>query len=309
MDHNLDDAQESSFEEAYELLSKEFRSDYAAHAAQLEPLAESVRELAAIGSRIPVETHPSLSFTVQRVQVRHFLRVIDELNAVICHSLSLKFTGPAEALARISIEMSVNLLFILNDAPHARSKGLLDACIAARKSRAKKWYKFASTAGLTGSMTAANELLRTTEVIEQSVISSARLPTARWPSNSREKFKAVGLEEAYCTHFQSSSDSVHLLGEDILNLTLAEFFPIEGRQQFAANIAGERLSFAVYLLIQAVLFHCEALLALFELLRDCDEVAKRVEHIASTTQAFHSQHEDDHKEHRSAFRDRFSGQQ
>lgn len=278
-------------------LSKQFTADYAAHAAQLEVLTQEVQALEAISSKIPVETHASLSYTIQRVQVRHFLRAIDELNATICHALSAKFTAPAEALARISIEMSVNLLFISTNAAHARSKGLLQACIEARKSRAKKWYKFAAAASLGGSMRAADELLQTTELIEKRIISSANLPTLPWPSNSREKFKAVGKEESYCTHFQSSSDSVHLLGEDILNWTIAEFFPEKDRERAFAGITAEKFSFAIYLSIQAVLSHCEAILALLELMGDFDEIIDEVQRIAMNISEFHMQHENDHKRH------------
>lgn len=283
----------------YMILSDQFTTDYAAHAAQIGILTREVQALEAISSRIPVETHASLSYTIQRVQVRHFLLAIDELNATICHAISAKFTAPAEALSRISIEMSVNLLFILGDSPHARSKGLLNACIGARKSRAEKWYRFAATAGLTSSMNAADELLRATEFIKSSVISSEDLPTSPWPQNSREKFKAVGLEESYCTHFQSSSDSVHLLGEDILNHTLAEFSPVEVRKRFFAGIAAEKFSFAIYMLIQAVLFHCEALLALLKVMGEFKEMAEEVKRIATGVKEFHTQHENDHKRHSS----------
>lgn len=281
------------------ILSDQFTTNYAAHAAQVGVLTREVQALAAISSRIPVETHASLSYTIQRVQVRHFLCAIDELNATICHAISAKFTAPAEALSRISIEMSVNLLFILTDSPHARSKGLLDACVEARKSRAEKWYRYAAKAGLTSSMNAANDLLRATEFIKSSVISSKNSPTSPWPQNSREKFKAVGLEESYCTHFQSSSDSVHLLGEDILNHTLAEFSPVEERKRFFAGITAEKYSFAIYLLIQAVLFQCEALLALLEAMGDFKDMTEQVERIATGVKDFHMQHENDHKRHSS----------
>lgn len=279
------------------IFSAQFTSDYSAHAAQVEALTRNVQALATISSKIPVETNASLSYVIQRVQIRQFLRAIDELNATICHAVSIKATAPAEALSRVSIEMSVNLLFILGDSPHARSKGLLNTCIEKRKSRAKKWHEFAKTVGRTSSMEAAANLLRTTELIEKCVVSSANLPAVRWKSNSREKFKAVGHEESYCTHFQSSSDSVHLLGEDILNQTIAEFFPVEDRERIFAGIAAEKQSFAIYLLVQAVLLHCEALLDLLEHMGGLEEVARQVEHIAIGTQEFHGQHENDHKRH------------
>lgn len=279
------------------ILPAQFITDYSAHAEQVEALTRDVQALATISSKIPVETHAFLSYVIQRVQVRQFLRAINELNETICHAVSMKATAPAEALSRVSIEMSVNLLFILGDSPHARSKGLLNTSIEKRKSRAEKWHKFSKTAGLTSSMEAAADFLRTTELIEKCVVSSANLPAVQWQSNSREKFKAVGHEELYCTHFQSSSDSVHLLGEDILNQTIAEFCPVEDRERIFAGIAAEKQSFAIYLLIQAVLLHCEALLNLLQQMGGLEELAKQVECVAIDAQKFHLQHENDHKRH------------
>ena len=164
-----------------QILSAQFIYDHVAHAEHIKTLTKDVQALASISSKIPVETHPSLCYTIQRVQIRQFLRAIDEINETICHAVSVKATAPAEALSRVSIEMSVNLLFILLDSRHARSKGLLNSCIEKRKSRAVKWHKFAKAADLANSMKAAADLLKTTELIEKSVVSSANLPAVRWP--------------------------------------------------------------------------------------------------------------------------------
>ncbi|RQO37233.1 hypothetical protein DBR37_03320 [Herminiimonas sp. KBW02] len=274
---------------------KQFTADYAAHTTQVETLLKTVTTLREISLNIPVETHASLSFIIQRVQVRHFLNGINELNATICHALSQKFSTPAEALSRVSIEMSVNLLFILAKTQHARSKGLLRACVEARKSRAKKWYKFAAGANLVTSMKAAEGLLQSTELIEKSITFSPNLPIAPWPSNSREKFKAVGKEEVYCTHFQSSSDSVHLLGEDILNSTIVEFIPTEDHARAFALLDVEKFSFAIYLTIQAILCHCEAIHILLELIGSDEKLSQEVQQIANKIGELHSLHESDHE--------------
>lgn len=279
------------------ILSAQFTSDYLSHTMQVEALTRDVLELAAISSEIPVETHTSLNYIIQRVQVRQYLLAIGELNTIICHSISTKATTPAEALSRVSIEMSVNLLFILSDSSHARSKGLLNACIEKRKLRAKNWYNFSKASGLTSSMEAAAELLRATELMEACLVSSANLPAQPWPSNSREKFKAVGHEELYCTNFKSSSDSVHLLGEDILNQTMTISFPVEDRERIFAGIYAEKISFSIYLLILAVLLQSEAIASLLERMEGLEEVARKVESIAIRAQEFQLQHENDQKRH------------
>lgn len=274
-----------------------FIEDHTAHSKQITALSECVDQLANISAQIEVETHPSISYLIQRVQIRHFLLAVNEFNAMISHAISAKNHSPAEALARTSIEMSVNLIFVLGGDRHARSKGLLLACIDARKSKAKKWGNFATSAGLTTSRASADLLLSETEALERGIVSSSNEPCEPWPKTSFDRFKLTGFEGSYRTCFQSSSDSVHLLGEDILNKTRCSFMPEKVKEAYFSAVAAEKGSFAIYLFIQAVLFQCEAIMSVICKTADYDEQAQEISRIATLVQSMHTQHEDDLKRH------------
>lgn len=276
----------------------QFIKDHTAHLKQITALSVFIEELAYLSAQIDVETHPSLNYLIQRIQIRHFFLAINEFNETICHAISNGNYSPAEALARTSIEMSVNLLFILGGDRHARSKGLLLACFASRKSKAKKWETFAASVGLMGSKEAASQLLSETEALERAIVSSSSEPSETWPKKSWEKFKMVGHEESYQTCFRSTSDSVHLLGEDILNLTLCHLTADEDRKANLVAITSEKASFAIFLLIQAVLLQCEAVMGVIHKTNDYDEQATAILHIATQVQSMHKQHEEDCQKYR-----------
>lgn len=275
-----------------------FIEDHAAHAEQMSALSEYVIQLARVSTEIEVETQPSFPYLIQKVQVRHFLNAINEFNLTICHSISTQSYSPAEAMTRVSIEMSVNLLFILGGDRHARSKGLLNACIDSRKLRAKKWRAFAMSEGLKRSTCAAEQLLRETESLEKTIVSSAGGPCEHWPKTSAEKFKKVGQEESYRTYFQSSSDSIHLLGEDIINQTICAFVPEEHRTTSLRLIAAEKSSFAIYLFVLSLIFQCKAISQVIERTGQYASLFDEVVHIAGQLQAIHQQHENDLRVHR-----------
>lgn len=241
------------------LNAAQFAADHNAHLRQLSEIDEHVKSLEELSRRLEVETSPSIPHLVQRIQVRHFLSAISEINGVVSNSATSGKYSVAEALARVSVEMSSNLLFVLGGDRHARSKGLIKHHLDHTKAKFRKWSAYATRTGSEPIRQAADRSLTSFEHLEAATVGLTGKPFESWPPSALAKFVAIGHEERYRTLFASSSDSVHLLGEDILNLTLCESAPHAERAGLFAAVRSEKASFAVYLVITSAMFQAEAI--------------------------------------------------
>lgn len=240
---------------------EEFIAKHYGHLDQLPAIRETLDQFSKISQRLPIDTDPALSALVQRLQVSHFLFTLEELNGVILKSAEAGSYTAAEALARVSIEVSANLLFVLGGESHGRAKGLIKHHLATSKSRVEKWSRFAEKKNLQSVKLAADQQIRMFSNLEKQFVGLTNPPYEAWPDQSFKKFEAVGHEERYRTLFASSSDSIHLMGADILNLVLCNFEPKDQQPALIRHIHSEKASFAVYLLLYSAIFQGECLYA------------------------------------------------
>lgn len=274
-----------------------FTKDYTLHHEQIEKLSEIVDLLSEISNQIDVESSSSISYVIQKVQVKYFLAAISEFNNSIFDAVSKNNLSVAESLSRISIEMSVNLIFILGGDRHARSKGLVKSYLESTKKKAKKWEKYAIKVDCVPGKQAAINLHKTMEFHEAYLKNISDLPFESWPNTSADKFCIAGYEDAYRTTFASSSDSVHLLGEDIFNITICTFERQNVQAAMLAGLRAEKESFAIFLLIQSLLFQSEAVIKTFEKLGGCEIETPQVMGLVTKLHKMQEQHESDHKKH------------
>jgi hypothetical protein len=275
-----------------------FVADHEAHLDRLSEIDQHVESLSELSKHLEIETSPSIPHLVQRIQVRHFLSAINEINGVMCYSAKSSKYSVAEALARISVEMSSNLLFVLGGDKHARSKGLIKHHLDHTKAKFRKWSAFAIRTGSQPIQHAADRSLRSFEHLEAAMAGLTEKPFESWPPSALARFVAIGQEERYRTLFASSSDSVHLLGEDIVNLTLCESAPSAQRASLFAAVRSEKASFAVYLVITSAMFQAEAIDAVAQKVGMFEIDRNRLDATYASLCRLCETHESDAKAHR-----------
>ncbi|QIY79537.1 DUF5677 domain-containing protein [Chromobacterium violaceum] len=264
------------------------------HVKHINILKTTLEKLRIISQKICIETHPKFSPKIKRIQLRYFLKTIEEMNEVAYHACLMKRHTAVEAISRISVEMSVNFIYIAQGEKHSRAKGLLKYYIEKGKKSAKKWEEFLIRNKNESSLGASRDRYKTMLLREQLLGDLTQSPYEAWPNSSLEKFKKIGFEGGYNNIFSPASDSVHLLGEDIINIFIGTFLHDKNADEYFDGIIKEKQSYAIYLLICSAVLQWEALSYASEIIAD-PILENELEDVRSELIPIYEQHELDSK--------------
>lgn len=168
-----------------------------------------------------------------------------------------------EALSRVSIEYSVNLIYIQEIEDDTKAKQFFGNYLKARKTKLYKWNKFNIENSLDSSFT--QQQISELELIEKVMNESFNFSAFKWP-NARERFKLCRLELEYLTLFSSASDSVHSGSEDNFNyLQSLVIGDKELKKEIQKFNRLQEMSFAVYMSLSSLRFLLQAGMKLTDL--------------------------------------------
>lgn len=276
-------------------IDKKINENYKSHVAQLPEVKDYLNFLAKeINSfKDLIDKSPGFTALIQRLQVHHFLHVIHEMNSAIYHSITTSKYTTAESLARISLEMSANLLYILGGNSHGRAKGYIKYHLDSKREKFRKWKNFSNENNNLYISGAIDEKIQQFKNIEDSLHGLTDLPFEEWPKSSFEKFEKIGHTEAYRTLYSTASDSVHLLGDDIFNVIMCNFLPMEEQKFSIQKILNEKISSAIYFLIYCVTFQVECVSKIMERISIEEGRVKKINEIKEKLNAILDVHEID----------------
>jgi len=185
---------------------------------------------------------------------------IDDINHGMLQSLSVNCYSAVESLARVSIENSINLMYVVKDKDSLKPRSLLKSYLTSSSKRATHWLNYAKTIDDSKYLDRAKIFSNHIESISgvfKDINDSDVFP--HWP-DARSRFRSVGLEAFYHILFAPTSDSIHGFSEDIFNNVLIDLSPneIDVKHALLKAQKAEKLSLAYYLTTNAVLFFCDA---------------------------------------------------
>ncbi len=233
-----------------------------------------------------------LSFTLHSV----YQNVDVTLYALKSHAYST-----AEALSRVAIEHSVNLIYLLSENTKERGISFIKSYLERTEKASSQWQRLAADQGDETGEAIASQKAETCRFYQKLFIINPGLEhIPGWPVKIFDLFKSVGLEGSYRTIYASGSNSVHSLSEDIFNIYLNNHpgLPREVDMNEASEV--ERMSFAVFLSMSAVYFFNLAIVALAVKMED-EVAAKRIVQAREEIEALLSQHHEDLIEDRGPF--------
>ncbi|EGR1589571.1 hypothetical protein D6L39_24100 [Vibrio parahaemolyticus] len=207
-------------------------------------------------------TAETIKYLTQKVQYQYHLQRLDDINASLILCLKDGHVASVEALSRVSLESSVNLLYLLGEEKNERAMGVIQGYLKKNSYKARKWLEHAQAENNEQGIAKATQLLKSMELGSYIFQYGKECKPERWPDSIKKKFIAVDLEESYVTLFSSSSDAVHSGAEDIYNRTFVEHLDPSVKNQAAQGVIAERKSFAVYLTICSLMHSIESVLAL-----------------------------------------------
>lgn len=261
--------------------------DHKSHLPRLRIFYKQLRELA---NRLNISNNPGIKPRIKSISCAHLLSSLEEMNRGILNNLETGLYSVVEALSRVAIEHSVNLIYLVEDPGHTRSVSLLKHHLDGSRKRALRWKEYAENTNMENDVHIAKEKLASIEnqYLCLSDVLDETIPS--WPINVRERFSLAGLEYSYHVLFSSASDSVHSLSEDIFNLTFVETIALEkDRANMALGLTAEKMSFAIYLAANAICFYGEAIMRIARCVEDL-EIQKDIRLVGTKLQAILSEH-------------------
>ncbi|MGE8174995.1 DUF5677 domain-containing protein [Pseudomonas fluorescens] len=236
-----------------------FTQQHEMHKDQLGVLRECQQDIYRILKTIDLNAAGEYKF-VSKVACYVMAENIDDVNHGMLQSLGVSCYSAVESLARVSIENSINLMYVIKDKDSLKPRSLLKSYLTSSSRRATHWLNYAKTIDDAKYLERAkvfSDHIENISGVFQGINDSEIFP--HWP-DARSRFRSVGLEAFYHILFAPTSDSIHGFSEDIFNNVLVDISPNEINEKHALLKAqkAEKLSLAYYLTTNAVLFFCDA---------------------------------------------------
>lgn len=270
-------------------------ADYSGHKQHLPSLIECCNELDVICRAMEIGEVGCLAYRIVNLQCVYLLSALSEINTGIVRCLENKLYTSVEALSRVAVEHTVNLMYITGDDDNVRSLSLLYHHVAGAKRQANNWLAFSKRVGDDGGVNAARDKLEHLNRFVFSGKATTSKKLKKWP-RIIERFKSVGLESLYHVFFSPTSDSVHTLSEDLFNITILESYP----EAYGDNGQGlfyvEKESFAYYHATNAQRCFAEAAAHIAKKIDD-NTALERIIDIGGRLNTLIMEHENHHKIH------------
>jgi hypothetical protein len=230
-----------------------------AHKDQLGVLKDCQRDIYRVLKTIDLKAAGEYKF-ISKVACYVMAENIDDINHGMLQSLEINCYSAVESLARVSIENSINLMYVIKDRDSLKPRSLIKSYLTSSSKRAVHWLNYAKTIDDAKYLERAkifSDHMENITGIFKDINNSDAFP--HWP-DARSRFRSVGLEAFYHILFAPTSDSIHGFSEDIFNSLLIDLSPNEIDVKYALLKAqkAEKLSLAYYLTTNAVLFFCDA---------------------------------------------------
>lgn len=234
---------------------RQFAAQHLEHEKHL-PILESCFQAASNSAReLNVGGNDKLSF-ILKVEVDTLLEIVADLNGSLLLSLKNCLYSSVEALSRVAMENTVNLIYISEDSN--RGDALLKSYLLTSQARAQKWLDFAIIVKDDASESRARIFFEHLKRVKKFLPLFKDPKVKGWP-DARARFKAVGLEKLYHILYAPTCNSVHSFSEDIYNQMLVEHSLPEFTEALLDSVKAEKTSFAYYLATNAIIFYVEAL--------------------------------------------------
>ncbi len=159
--------------------------------------------------------------------IRCYLNLIGRIEEqtsgmIVC--LATKAWTSAEALARVVLESSVNLMHMAAHGGEQPILGFIDAWLTDHEKRLAQWRKLAD-ADVPGEVDRIDQRIEFARSSRKKVnymesklgLRKSEKPQAAWPSSVIDRFKSVDMEFDYRSTYHRLSSATHMLAEDTFN--------------------------------------------------------------------------------------------
>lgn len=244
------------------------------------PLARKAYEDLSIHSRnVQMDLTSSKLWPGKAFQASTILRGTLEINGSILLSVENGFFTAAESLLRVSIEHSINIIYIYSDTEISRSRSYLKHAILDMEEKSRKHINRAKKANDKLDLFGANRNMEFAKQLKNENPKLVKDKDLKW-RNAYERFKECGFEKEYRNLFSTASDAVHSLSQDVLNRIFTFNMPPPLGKLNAEKVETYRKSLSIYFLLQALRINSLAIIRVAEDIEYKD--IYKIQHIHNT---------------------------
>lgn len=224
------------------------------HLNQIDTIEDIFKNLQIAFNKLDIENGKGLDYLIQRIQIRVLTDALtDTVKSIILLLKEGLFNG-SDPLARVSLEHSINLLYLLGGKKHDRSKEMIKNYIDSTLRNSERWYEYALKSQDKDSIAVSKKKVAYLQKLKDGYTNLYDGTCKKWP-NAHDRFLKCGHEDAYRTLFSMNSDSIHSLSEDVYNFNTLPSYPEELQSLMANNFKAINASLAVYHGIKSVYFY------------------------------------------------------
>ena len=173
----------------------------------------------------------------------------------------------AEALGRIVVESSINLMFLATKGDPATLVKFYQTWLEEHRKRLADWEKLvqeeAPNSGILGMIAERRQAVSNLSDFLDANVAQCPIDMsspAPWPGQIRQRFQQVGREGAYFTTYHRLSGSSHVTGED----TLMWFLSLNGTPEMREKLGHEAWAYSVMMTLAVCQFFIDAVSACCE---------------------------------------------
>lgn len=265
-----------------------FKSEYSEHKNQIVFATDFCAKLHNITGKITLSNQNISSH--KRLQCEYLLHTIKDINNSLIDNFKLDYFSSVEALSRVSIELSVNLIYLLREDHINIEFSYLIGHIENSLKKTSQWLNYAKRNNEIPSIKIANKKIAFLTEFKKILLNTVGKNLPIWPKTTFEKFKETGNERFYRTIFASASNSIHSFSDDIFNITQIMIGDNHNKDELVESYFIEKTSFAMYSLLVSLAFYLECAHELGRTL-DQDNICQLLKEIAPELEKLLREHD------------------
>lgn len=189
-------------------------------------------------------------------------RIYEQASGMLC-CISTKCAPSSEALARVVVESSINLIFKSKNGIEKPLLAYFDAWLMEHERKLKEWRKYAESTpekdivvpmiderlGLVSGYVKFLESIVSTFGMEKAPVRDV------WPKSLFKRFDSIGRKSDYYTSYHRLSSSSHVAAEDTISYLLAHSTL---NQELMEKVGVEAVNYSIMMSRMAVMFFIDA---------------------------------------------------
>lgn len=215
------------------------------HINQIDEIKSIFLKFKKILENFDIDNSKELPYVIQKIQIAVLSNGLTNILDAIIFLLKTNLFTPTDPLARVALEHSINILYILEAKDHKHSKQFIKNYINETLKASEKWHEYELKGTNKIGIQLSKEKVENFKFLKNNYPDLYDDNCGDWPK-PWERFQKCGHEGAYRTLYCMNSDSIHNFAEDTYNFMIVNNFPFELQKTVIEHFKSIQVSMSIY---------------------------------------------------------------